>query len=1483
MFELSRVLLRGVGPQGARYEDVLLDFSGHGPVVANGDNGLFGLGEAPRRPSPASLIFLENGGGKSVLIKLIFSVVLPGRRNTVGTTNTKVLDKFVLAGDVAHIALEWTHARTGSRLITAKVSQWREDRPSASSTPREVWYHFTPGRDLSLDTLPIQTNGHYRGLDSYTDVLRHAQETEPRLGLRMYRIQNEWTERLEQLGLDPELFRYQRNMNTDEGEAADAFSTGSDLAFVNFLLTAVLPVEPARKLADIIDGYAEKLADRGAMTLERDFVRAVLDVLGPLDTAEEARKAAAERESATRRAVDQCIGQVRVRAAREREVALQADELVRRLKDDVRRSGLRTEHAAGVAGRLRILVADLRCTQTGARHRAAQTGWQRAKDTLRAWQAVQPTARYLDAVETVKRLRHQVATTEAAARPALQARDAAAQRLVGALHAMARKLRAEVERHDTLARGHEAAAVKAQQAHDQAVSAAAGHEAKATALQARMSEVADEVRQAEQDGTVPDGLTVSESIDRAETTVTTLKEGIAGREASVARLEAEHGHAVARREAALKQLHGAERRLDLAREAHQAAHTRMTRLARDLAEAGLYSGQEADFDGEATGLVSRLSRARDQMELARIEVRVAAAGDARALASLELTELLPASPEAVRACELLNAAGISACTGWQYLASIPGAERRKEIVDHVPQLTTGVLINRHDQLADAREVLENAEAWPTGFVGIGSTQAIYEDADRRLPAGVSFVVPAHPALYDKAAAQTEHTALSERQAQYRDRLAELDETLRAHQTFLVRIDQWRTECPAGHLALLGEERDNREEEVSVTRLVVEQHEEALKAAALELKQERERIPPLREQLLSTEIGLNALRALRRREEQAVQWATESAAHIEATQACRTAAEEAATEARTSRDGAAQATRQADQTRAAVQRVTEELTPLPAYDPEAGDEPSDIPLEVLRLAHRKASEEYDRVSVGADLKADLRHAELQERDTGEVLRDHTEEARETARALLKGPEGTDTASRAAALVRSEDEVEKARRSMDALRDELQRHRAALDQLPPVPDDIDLAPYGEPQNIADGEELITHAERGLAQATQKQGELQHHLEAATVTQASARQSSRDFKTLVDLFGEPGTTDTALQPFEGTAADARAHYDGLRAEHESARAASNSAEHAVREGADRLAGIATDAQFAKLRSPSQQIMARTERSHLPRYAGQWAADLRPRLKTLEIDLESIGRHRKQIVQQLGQQVTDALRTLRRAERLSRLPEGLGSWSGAEFLRIRFAEIDEAALFDRMSQLIDEIAEETTRKDSRWDARQLILKGVAAAAGPKGFRVTVLKPDQVLDISRVRVSEIKEVFSGGQVLTAAIVLYCTMAALRANDRGRMAHQHAGVLFLDNPIGRASALYLLRLQQSVAKALGVQLIYTTGLGDLNALDAFPLVIRLRNDADLRARRKYLRVVGEFAKTLDGSLTRTDRNRHHQGQVTAARYFHDKQAGETER
>jgi hypothetical protein len=337
-------------------------------------------------------------------------------------------------------------------------------------------------------------------------------------------------------------------------------------------------------------------------------------------------------------------------------------------------------------------------------------------------------------------------------------------------------------------------------------------------------------------------------------------------------------------------------------------------------------------------------------------------------------------------------------------------------------------------------------------------------------------------------------------------------------------------------------------------------------------------------------------------------------------------------------------------------------------------------------------------------------------------------------------------------------------------------------------------------------------------------------------------------------PPTIDADTLAFSGDITLARARRNETRTTLNEANNLLTEATRKVRSAADALAQYAVAPRFESVTSPVRRQIIAVDRESLPDHSDEWQAALRPRLRSLDDDLAQINEHRASIITRLQGLVDTALSTLRSAQRLSRLPAGMGDWSGQEFLRIRFAELEPNLLRERLGHVVDEAASAANQNGDKQrrptDGLSLLLRAVRAAM-PKGVTVDMLKPDAVLRTERVRVSNISDVFSGGQLLTAAIILYCTMAALRANDRGLTNRPHAGVLFLDNPIGRASAGYLLELQLAVAEALGVQLVYTTGLFDTNALSVFPLVVRLRNDADLRAGLKYLSVDSELRRPLD--------------------------------
>lgn len=123
------------------------------------------------------------------------------------------------------------------------------------------------------------------------------------------------------------------------------------------------------------------------------------------------------------------------------------------------------------------------------------------------------------------------------------------------------------------------------------------------------------------------------------------------------------------------------------------------------------------------------------------------------------------------------------------------------------------------------------------------------------------------------------------------------------------------------------------------------------------------------------------------------------------------------------------------------------------------------------------------------------------------------------------------------------------------------------------------------------------------------------------------------------------------------------------------------------------------------------------------------------------------------------------------------------------------------------------------------LVQQAVRRLARP--IRARVLNPDPDLDRQSVDIPDMAR-FSGGEQLTGAILLYCTLAQLRVRTRG-LSRKPSTVLLLDNPIGRASRVRFLELQREVARAMGVQLIYTTAVNDLEALRSLPNIIRIRN------------------------------------------------------
>lgn len=1705
MYELSRIRLYSIGPAGARYADTVLDLRGVGgevpqPAPAQGDFFAAEPAGPPRRPAPAGVLFLENGGGKSVLLKLIFSVMLPGHRNTLGGASSGVLRKFLLADDTGHVALEWQHTVTGEQIVVGKVSEWRGRQ--VSGDPRkfaEAWYSFRPGPGLGLDGLPVAeaaavrpaaegasgARGRRRTMKGFRDSLTEAGKAYPHLDVVWEEIHERWNEHLTRLGLDPELFRYQREMNADEGEAAGLFAVKNDSDFTHLLLRAVTDTRDTDGLADLVHGFAHKLGRRAELTAERDFTAGSLDLLTHIVTGAEQRTRARDVLGGAERRTRALAGRLTARAEAER---ARAAELAGQERSAAERATAAAESRRGtelIAAELAYRHASLALAaaeKTAAGKRRELTD---ARTLHAAWQAAEAVLRHRAAADRAARVSVAIREAERDAAPALAARAQAATGLVRALHAAARDGEALAGEQEERSAGLQR---ESETAHADAVAAATRAQrarSETDHLRQRLAEVEQETAEAVRagwlegaDDTVPDTDPARAALVAGDAEKAAVEAWDEAREA--ARTATDRARETA---AALARAELAAARATDAAEASAAAYETERRAAESLAaeprlvellglpepdgQAGTGDGgpggepgfgphgprgatdnavrgrgqalRAVEFDRAADDLRALLDTRVTDDERRLFDLRTAAGDDARILAALGDGGLLPPGPDVLAVVDFLGEHGIPALPGWRYLAQAVDPADHAAVLDARPELVDGVVITDPDTHARAREALREAALLPRSALAVGTAAALLAPPP---PTGERdggvFLVPPNPAMHDERAADDERHALRARAADRDEQIRGLAARLAADRALAARLASWRTGCPTGRLAELAAAaetartasaaadealtraragaEDGAAAAEETTRAREERQEQAQRARrsadvlaglAHRLRERsgwQARLRELADEALEYEAraadcvararaadedrrdaqraaddARRTARALRteRAEIAGVAEELEAEAADEAAAAGAAAGgpepaqgpDAAAADGRTGADAAAPdatgpafadggaggeaggrtgsgrthaaaprsagapadaagptgpgrahaATSRAAGARADASRTapgttdpaaagavptrpagarTDTAAPdssgtAPAARPEgrrarlaraAAADAARASLPALREAYRAASQVYEKVGVGADLRAEQARAESEESTALAELNRLSNKVRTRAGTLLAGPDGADVPSRQAAAARAESVVQLLESRSAAASETLGRLRGDAERLAPeggdahtaLPDDL----------VPDGAE---HAQALLRSAAATAAERADELAAATAAHAELRRASAAAEDAAGAFAETAAmlrdllrgpaageeqNDAAGEaaPFPGgldgarqAAAESRRSLRGCAADHATA-------ESALRDACDVLVRHANSTRYEQVRTPARQQIRELPATALPEHAAAWSAAFAPRLRVLTDELAQLERNRDGIVDRLRGLVESGLATLRAAQRLSRLPEGLGEWSGQEFLRIRFEDPDQATLSERLGEVIDEATRAAVRKNSdlRRDGTTLLLHGVDAAMEPRGVAVEILKPDAVLRAERVPVGQMGDVFSGGQLLTAAIALYCTMAALRGNDRGDDRYHHAGTLFLDNPIGRANATYLLELQRAVADALGVQLLYTTGLFDTTALAEFPLVIRLRNDADLRAGLKYITVEEHLRPGLPAQREGEESS---VGEVTATRIF----------
>jgi len=1431
---LRRILLDSVGHPDARFDPLLLDFRGTSGQALD------------------TVLWLRNAGGKTSLLSLFFSVLQPNRNQFLGYLQkgrAKSIDKYVLPDDVAHVVLEWEEDGLpgfGAPFVTAVVMALRTDSGGDDRLSR-FWYAFRPVEGtFGLDELPIREGGRRTPYRRYRQLLEELAGHHAATELVVRDHQSEWLDYLDRNQIDPEMFRYQLSMNKDEGGAVKLLESFSDAdSFVDFLVDVVSDPDDAAEVLQNLNQVAGKIEMRPRREREREFVAGTIERLRPLAGAHAAWRAAREEHQRVvldgsrlhRRIVQAAVGaeaqakqQADVAAGRKREL----DE-AERLRSQLDRQA----NTLQVEG-LRFEVAELADAVATARGLEED-----AKGLSRAWEAGEHLAELNEVEATAARLRADLTREIEDAADLCREYEEAAMRLRGHLAGLNGAATSEAERTEAMAADSEK-----RRGDEEAREMAAGNRAAEIAVEVRqfvdrLEGLDGELRSLARDGLIQRGETATAAlvrVRRRDLGVQARLELIPAERETAERDRGAASAAATRLRELIADLRGRHDRLRRDRD-------RLLARARELGEdervLELLGHGEADVFVAGHAICERLLDAIADAQHLLVEIQVEALEDRRALAAIEQTSLLPAAVSVEQAVARLRLEKLSATTGWQHLAQNVPREAWPRMLATSPQLLDAVVVHP-GRLERAAELLggETFPALTGSLTVVESTEFDAEPAaGRRL-----WTLPPSPARYDAGAAGEERALRETRVAAADQRVNEATRRRDADHALLIRVGQLLDDCPPGHLEGLLHELEQQALDLDEHERRRAEQEQIVGRAAARLHELGEEERRLNAERLGLSAAIGRLGPVVAAEEQRAGWLEQQTA-LDVQRAEKLAERDRARQAKeeAQKDGKLW-TRDANQARNDALAWLREVEQLPHFDVEA--DPAGASLDALRVAYQTLRDQYERRTTRSDL---ARRADAESRRAGQVrarLHPFAQEVVSRARELLAMP-GTQSAGfRAERLDRArhdQDEATAKRIGAEGDRkraeDELTRLSRDTRNLTTLPDDL------RPVDRA-------HAARLLEEVSARVAREKARRDAAETDQRAAERKARDAthehellaseeRHLAQTLGDEGVESHAeYGPI--TADEAKREVARIVGALQGAATDLVGLEEIRRHAANRVRQFAGRSEYDELEGPYRERLTDPDDRALAALADGDLEEFERRLPFLDHQLAEIERHQARVAEQLLVQVDEALQNLRWLLR-QEMPDGLGQWSGQHYFHIRY---DLPETHDERKLRIQVLLDEVVASRVKLRGTDLVQRALRRVNRRPHFEVDVLKPNEGLRPERAGVAEIGA-WSGGQKLTTAILIYCALARLRADNRSGRRSSPVGVLLLDNPIGTANLSALIDLQRLVAEKFGVQLVYTTGIDDKPALAPFTNVVRLGNRRERRRERGH--IVVEDAE--DGEVT----------------------------
>jgi hypothetical protein len=1434
MPRLSRLRFVSIGHKNARFEDLTLDFrdaAGH---------------------ATDSTLWLRNAGGKTSMLNLFFAGIRPNRREFLGkqAEAKRDLREYVQTDDHAVVAYEWElDGKTGrfefdgdvDRFITGTFYEWR----GGDLKPLYFACRVAPDESrLTLTGLPLyrQENGRPVGRRTalaFRQEWLALQKLYPNCHVVATDVQSEWKSILDTAGVDPELFRYQIAMNHREGGADDLFRFESHDKFVDFLLHLVLDGSLAETVRQNLDKHRDDLRRRKHRLIpEQELLSGLTLRLAPLHdiAAERERSLALGSTCKTRMSSLLELTSVRIAgytAQADQQSVLQEQELsaaeIAEGKSKTARQSAATARFGGALLRFQAAQEEYESAQ----RRLEEADWQKklweAAIPLRNAKRYERRANEYRAELTHKRSEHQPLYDElcqAACQYAtsLQAKIESLRRSESDFAQQERSWRSKAAAlRNEIAKGQTNSAKDRAEINRLEGLLAEGQEQNELLIQAgilRNEEpgVAADIRLTTQ-------LTeVSGEISRTEQTLRECRL----RKDQLSELK---------QSAALRATQSSERERE-AREQLVKAILARQQLEQSNALRQTLEVETVDIDQLSDASFELLRRRASNTFDRIVTLRIARVEDERAVRYLENQGLLPPSRDVERVVEFL-ARRIRAWSGWFYISQSVADGRTA--LQRLPQLAMGVIVP--DSEFDAARAVVQEITFSLDSPVVIAPQSAFESG-----ASTPGIVlgPTTSAYFDRSTGPQEQARRQAQLDRFDDDLREAEGMQRSLAEVESQLRAFRSTYPRGWFS----EQDR----------LIEQHRQAKEIAngeteqfATDIENKAREIGDLESQLATLRQQVGQLQDhVRRARDYVERYEKVADLHIESLRGLReqvTATENLICQLNTDAEAADSSAEQASQ--AARRRVGEigrtELM-LDQIDYRVGEAPNtDESEDHLADKYRRLKSQYEE-NVGEEGLLQL----AREND-GNALRERAQ----LSKLLVGELSETEVESTLAALSDPEQAEEARRQANEAYtsafsasgncKQSLERAEKRTIELREACELIGASvtwPSGEePTSWETAERKANESDQ---EAALLERALQKHVaaaERAETAHRSAVQSTRlmssfaeqltllssGYGEMLAIVTEPAPNDELLATLQSLGDDQiRTEIQTVTSQLEQLKREWSNLDERRARAAQEIRRWAGEERFEPLTSNIARRFRIIEEPELETGSTYYAQELDLRAKTIEEKLREIDQNRDQLVSELEAIAEDGLSVLRSAAHQSRLPENVPGVGGVQFLTITMKTPDDPSEHrGRLGELVDQFVDE----ESTPSGLELIQQAVRRLARP--IRARVLNPDPNLVDQRIDIPDLAK-FSGGERLTCAVLLYCTLAQLRARKRG-LFRRPTGVLLLDNPIGSASRVTFLNLQRDVARAMGIQLIYTTGVNDYEALRPLPNLIRLRNDrANLR-------------------------------------------------